>query len=87
MSGNTTNNGNSDHVSMPLIDQLDPSQELHLQLTPTQPGNNDTSISGEEQVISLFDISGDKDPSDINNVAINSIDTHRLSIFILTILN
>ena len=77
MSSNTANIGIGEYFSMPTLDQLAESQDIQLQLTPTQSGHNDSNKSDHDQVESLFDISGYEAPSHINTIGINGIDTYR----------
>ena len=77
MSSNTANIGIGEYFSMPTLDQLAESQDIQLQLTPTQSGHNDSNKSDHDLVESLFDISGYEAPSNINTIGINAIDTYR----------
>ena len=74
MTRNKTKSGNTEHIGMPTLEQIVQSQELHLQLQPTQTDNYSISEDGLiDGASSIFDISGAEAPSDVNIININGI--------------
>ena len=74
MTRNKTKSGNTEHIGMPTLEQIVQSQELHLQLQPTQTDNYSISEDGLiDGASSIFDISGADAPSDVNIINTNGI--------------